>query len=177
MIQNTNIKGINICGIRQVLSQYIDDTDVFTVYDRESLTEIIAVFQDFTKNTGLKVNYHKTTVYRIGRIKDSICKMDLPLQMKWSNEALNVLGVMVAGADVQQENYMSVLKKAEAITKLWRTRNLILQGRIMVANTLIGSLFVYKMQVLNNMDAKYINHANYYKGSYGMLEGQSLNIK
>ena len=64
---NNRIKGIEINNNNEVLSQFADDTGIFSLYDLDSLQAILNTFQDFTSSTGLKVNFDKSVIYPIGK--------------------------------------------------------------------------------------------------------------
>ncbi len=68
---NDNIKGIKVQGKEIKLSQYADDTNIFSLFDANSLNNIISTLDYVHQNTGLKVNYDKTSIYRIGSLKHS----------------------------------------------------------------------------------------------------------
>ena len=48
-----------------------------------------------------------------------------------------------------------LIHKAENILKLWKHRQLSLMGKILLINTLVGSLFVYVMQVSEEPDTEF----------------------
>ena len=54
-------------------------------------------------------------------------------------------------------NYEGLVSKIEEILNTWSNRNISLIGKINIVNTLCGSLFVYKMQVLPNIKPNLIN--------------------
>ena len=57
---NRNIKGINLGHkIRNILSQFANDTSLFVHFDKVSVEEVINTFQDIETNTGLKMSYEK----------------------------------------------------------------------------------------------------------------------
>ena len=145
------MQGLDVQGQRYTISQYVDDTDIFSVYMKASLQAIINCLKEFYVNTGLKVNFEKSTVFRAGNCNNLPNRLPVDTNLKWAEDKLNVLGVLVALSDVIVENYQSTLKKAEALMKVWKARRLSLLGKVNVANTLITSLFVYKMQVLDVM--------------------------
>ena len=64
---NDRIHGININGIRNLLSQFADDTSAFLKYDRLEIEEFTHELYRVEMLMGLKVSYEKTTVYRLGR--------------------------------------------------------------------------------------------------------------
>ena len=66
----------------------------------------------------------------------------------WSNNDINVLGVTIAQNNIIEKNYIGIQGKINKILNAWYNRGLSLIGKIQVVNTLIASLFVYKMMVL-----------------------------
>ena len=158
-ISNQRIKGININGYIEVISQFADDTGIFSLFQTDSLQAIINDFEEFYQNTGLKVNYDKTTIFRIGALKNSQQKLAVSKTFKCLNDQIDTLGLMIVTEDINNMNFKTTSERAENLLKLWRMRDLSLFGRINVINTLIGSLFIYKMHVLpllsNNFIAKF----------------------
>ena len=86
----------------------------------DSLQAIIKIFQNFTLNTGLKVNFEKSVIFRIGAIKNGTCKMNVSENFKWSNKEINSLGIKVMTDDMTRNNYMTVIQKAENVLKVWK---------------------------------------------------------
>ena len=64
---NKNIKGITIGKNEYKLSQYADDTSAILDGSEKSLTETLTELSNFSKYSGLKVNFDKTQVVWIGR--------------------------------------------------------------------------------------------------------------
>ena len=56
---DNNIKGLNIDGVKQVISLYADDTALFLLGDAVSFNECLSVFQQFKTVSGLKMNMEK----------------------------------------------------------------------------------------------------------------------
>ena len=74
----------------------------------------------------------------------------------WTNDSINILGVWVGDHDILRKNYQPLVEKSKCILDTWSKRNLSLFGKINVVNTLIGSLFVYKMMVLPTIPPKIV---------------------
>ena len=72
-------------------------------------------------------------------------------QVAWSNEDINVLGVIIAHEDLVEKNYQTITQKVKSTLNAWYNRGLTLIGKVQVINTLVASLFVYKMMVLPNI--------------------------
>ena len=69
------IKGVYVKDIRQFLNQYADDMDICLAYDQRSLERVLNHINIFQKSTGFKLNYDKTTVYRVGSLAKSAAKL------------------------------------------------------------------------------------------------------
>ena len=89
-----------------------------------------------------------TSLYRIGSLRFSDAQMYGIDQYKWTNKDISVLGVTISHQDLVEKNYETIIQKASNITHAWQNRGLSLIGKIQVLNTLVASLFVYKMMVL-----------------------------
>ena len=116
----------------------------------------------FEKKSGFLINYEKTTLYRFSSIKKTQVKYFTRKQVTWTNDGINILGVEV-NTDKQkmlEKNYDPLLLKSNLILKSWGNRGLSLLGKISVINTLIASLYVYKMSVLLILPEKYVKSFN-----------------
>ena len=63
---NSEIQGVQVYDIMALISQFADDTTLFLKYDKITLEAVTKTLQLIETNTGLKVNYDKTSLYRIG---------------------------------------------------------------------------------------------------------------
>ena len=150
---NKKIKGIPVKEIINLINQYADDMDIASLYDQTSLDEICNELEFFHEQTGFTVNYDKTKLYRIGLLKNSSAKLVTQKEIAWTNEPINILGIWVSHNpdQVLKINYLPLIQKAKEILESWTHRNLSLFGKINVINTLVGSTFVYRLTVLENM--------------------------
>lgn len=69
---------------------------MFLQYDQQCLNAVFKVFDHLEENIGFKINYDKTTIYRIGSLAGTDTKLYTDKQVKWTNEPINVLGVFVS---------------------------------------------------------------------------------
>lgn len=154
----TTIKGIKMNDVEVLLSQFADDTDLFLEYNEVVLNEVLITLDKVESSLGLKVNYNKTTVYRMGSIANTNAKLYTIRPLAWTNKPVNVLGVVVSNdMNVQDLNYQGIINRIDSILALWTRRNLTLSGKIVLINSLIASLFVYKMQVLPIISDTFVN--------------------
>ncbi len=134
MRKNTQIKGIQLNNYEYKLTQYADDTNIFTLFETNSLKSIIDMFAILQKQTGLKVNYEKTNIYRIGSLRHSSAKLYTQKTFKWVTNPITVLGTYISNdpAEVLELNYNAILNKIVKITELWGNRELSLIGKLLL---------------------------------------------
>ena len=77
-------------------------------------------------------------------------------QFIWSNKDINVLGVTVAHEDILEKNFEVLIEKSKKTLKAWFNRGLSLLGKVQVINSLVSSLFVYKMMVMPKIPKKVV---------------------
>ena len=148
--QNARIKGVKI-GLEEILlSLFADDLCLLMQYNQNSWEATTNEFKRFEEMTGMVINYGKSTVYRIGSLKDSEAKFYTQNRLNWSNEPILVLGIHISTDRKQMldMNFSPLLQKAQATLQLWKRRGLSLFGKIQIVNSLIASLFVYRLAVL-----------------------------
>ena len=144
---NPMIKGIKVGEMEYLISQFADDMDLYLSYDRICFNEVIRTFDLIEQSTGLKVSYDKTTVYRIGSIANTNAKIYTSKQFKWANDYIETLGVNVSNdKNLLSANFNKIITKMKAVAGIWYYRQLTLTGKVLLINSLLGSLFVYKMQ-------------------------------
>ena len=159
LCKNTKIQSISINGIKCLLSQFVDDLSLFLKLDKTSWQEVLETFDSFYKNSGLKVNYDKTMVYRMGSIRNTNAKFYSSRKIVWTNEPMNILGVWVTDNEelCNELNYSSIIEKCKTLIKMWQNRGLSIMGKTMVINSLIVSRFVYRLMVLRKMPKQYLS--------------------
>ena len=151
---NPKIVGINLndnskSEVRHVITQFADDTGLFLMYSEDCLNAVIDTLAYVEKNTGLKVSYDKTCIYRIGSLKKNCAQIHTTKQLKWSDGDIEMLGVTIAYEYVQSnKQFDPCIDKMQAVADNRTNRNLTLTGKIIVINTLMCSIFAYKMAVL-----------------------------
>ena len=161
--ENPNINGIQIGNFDKILGQFADDLDMYLPHKTSMLNKAMYELDKFQKNSGFKINYNKTTIYRIGSLKKSDAKIYTQPMLTWSNEPPNILGVFIttdSKETLTKINYDPIIQKMEAVLKQWSGRYLSIQRRITIVNTLVASLFVYKMSVLPTIPYRYIEKLN-----------------
>ena len=144
---NAKIEGIDIGNKNYKILQYADDTQLFTKFKAESINAILKTFGDFTKVSGLKINFDKSEVLRIGQIKNSNLKIKTDLELKWTNEPLKVLEILVSPNlnEIWDKNITPIIEKINSIIKIWGQRKLTLFGKTTVIKSLLESQLIYRL--------------------------------
>ena len=137
---NKDIKGITIEGVEYKLSQYADDTTIFTDGSPSSLDGIIRILDYFATLSGLKINPSKTKMIWIGSKKFSKDVFHHSRwKFEWNNKTFNLLGVefTINLSDMLEINYKYKVEEIKRIMKHWEKRNLTPFGRLTVIKTLL----------------------------------------
>ena len=150
---NSKIEGLPVADMIYLLSQYADDFDTFSKPKKESITALFQTLSEFQGIYGFSINYDKTTIYRIGSIRHTNAKCYTKNEVTWANNTINILGVHITYNEREQMeiNYTPLIHKARGILATWKRRKLSLMGKVQIVNTLVASLFVYKMTVLRRI--------------------------
>ena len=144
-----------------VISQFADDTLLFLAYEENTLCETINTLAHVEEHTGLKILYDKTTIYRVGSIKNTNAKFITGRNLCWSDDDIETLGVSITNGVTQKTSvYDKCIDKLEAVADTWYHRQFSLAGKVLIVNTLMGSIFVYKMTVFPDLSSKQLERIN-----------------
>ena len=154
---NPEIKGVKIGNLEYLISQFADDTDLYLHFDQNTFDATFEVLTGIETNTGLRISYDKTTIYRIGSLAGTDAKLFTQKKIKWENCKINTLGVDLYNDSLERDqNIRDVINRMKSVSKMWYYRNMTLIGKVVVVNSLMSSLFVYKMQILPVLDPQLI---------------------
>ena len=92
--KDTKIEGIKIDRKELKIKQYADDTQIFIQYSSNSLIELVNTFVEYSNICGLKINFDKTEVMRIGSIKHSSCIIETQPILKWTKDQVKYWGLI-----------------------------------------------------------------------------------
>lgn len=155
---NDRIKGITIRDIEYKIAQFADDLTMFLQFDKVTLMETSRLFDELESYTGLKVNYDKTSVYHIGSLRNSNARLYTGKPFVWTNEPIVILGGTITPDqnELQLLNFAPVFEKMQTICQVWQKRKLSLTGKVIIVNSLIGSMLVHKLTVLPCLQQMYV---------------------
>ena len=160
-ILKEKLQGLSIHGIRNVLSQFADDTSIFLTFEHLEINTFCQTMRHVEANTGLKISYEKTSLYRVGSLVGSNAQMYTSKQLNWTDVNISTLGIEIStDGTIVSHNFDVIIEKMRSVMDNWYNRSLSLMGKIMIINTLMGSLFVYKMIALLNMSQNQVKTMN-----------------
>ena len=148
---NPYIKGIKMTetAAEHVISQFADDTGLFLTYTEKCINEALQTLALLESNTGLQISYEKTCIFRIGSLRNMNAKCYTIKPIQWSDGDIPLLGMTIQNQEHQNTNELNVIiNKLHVVSKSWQNRSLTLMGKTLLVNTLMSSLYVYKMSVL-----------------------------
>lgn len=154
--QNKEIKGIVINNKCKKASQFADDLWNAIQAELSSFQELIHEYDEFEAFSGLKINYNKTEVLRIGSLRGSNARFYTEKPLHWSDGSIKILGIKISAEmnKIADENYQTALNKVKQIKNVWSARQLSVIGKIQIVNSLLNSQFIYKLQVLPTPKAR-----------------------
>ena len=136
-----------------LLAQFADDTQFF-LESRKSLENAIHILSQLETNIGLQVNYEKSSIICIGNAQKFECNQNF----LWNPGEVNVLGIDIY--EPPESCYNKILDKAKSVLHSWKNHMLTLIGKVLITNSLVGSLFVYQMQVQTNPPKNFYKQFN-----------------
>ena len=155
---NSKIKGAKIADVEHVISQFADDSSLFLEYSEECLNAAIQTLQVIEEQIGLTISYEKTCVYRVGSLQYSEAKLYTSKNLAWSDNDLEMLGITITnGPQQNNKSFDPTIKKFKATADTWMNRQLSITGKVLVINSLLASLFTYKMSTLPQMSTQQVS--------------------
>lgn len=172
--ESPELKGIKIGNELEIfLSLFADDlSSILDMSDPQALQVFFDILDRFAVATGLRINYEKTTIYRLGSLQKTKAAYFTNLKLHWTNDSFHFLGVNLAVSQEElfSHNFPALLIKTQRICGAWKDRGLTILGKVCVINALIASLFVYKLSVLPDLpDFLSRNTIKLYLTFYGMV--------
>ena len=148
--QNKDIHGLTFFDHTFLYTVYADDTTFF-LKDKESVKKVMNVFDTFSIYSGLKPNRSKCEIAGISVLKGvsmELCGMEC---IDLTKNSVKILGIHFSyNKKIEnEENFIKLIKKIENVLKIWRIRNLTVQGKITIFKTLAISKVIHLALVTN----------------------------
>ena len=147
---NQNIKGIEIKGKEYKTSQYADDTSAFLKATEENLRYSLETLTWFYQKSGLKINFSKSKVIKIGPIREMDRRFCRENDFDWVS-TFTALWIDYDVNNIRNITIKNIGNKIESMRKLiqlWMYRNITPIGIICIAKSLILSKITHVLQAL-----------------------------
>ena len=144
------------------ISQYADDTIIFTDGSERSLNGAVEELTNFSAYSGLKINWEKTSCLPLGSLippesNDNVGEK----RLKWVDE-IKILGVHFR-RDISNITDLNLEKKFATLEQeiaQWKRRHLTPLGKITVIKSSLLSKLVHLFTALPNPSENYVKKLN-----------------
>ena len=147
---SNKINGIKVENKKFTLSQFADDTQLMLDGTQQSLDEAIKLLETFEKISGLKVNFEKSEIIKMGTCKDT--EYHLKKQVKITTDHFKVLGITIPvdgnSNKLIELNYTPAFSRIRKIINTWSNKKLTLFGKTVIIKTLILPQLLYQLSNL-----------------------------
>jgi hypothetical protein len=127
---------------------FADDSTTFTYCEYSDLLTLKEILEQFAGLSGLKCNFEKTTVIRIGNVVDPIDPNILNLGFDFSNSCKLLGFVIQNNGDLLESNLDFLKKKTTSTINFWKIFPLSLSGKITIINSVVYPVLNYYLTVL-----------------------------
>ena len=161
MIRNDEqIKGITINEHEYKLLQYADDTALLLDGQENSLRRALSLIDQFSKYSGLKPNYSKTSCIRIGAFRYSDVQYCNEYNIQWTDSNFTFLGIdfTVDLIDMTDLNIDKTMNEISTVIKHWNRRIISTLGRITVLKTILLPKLIHIFMSLPDPSVAKIKH-------------------
>ena len=125
--------------------QYADDTLILSKGDVASMVTLKRILDDFSTATGLTINFHKSTFVPMN-VDDAVAsEMAETLGCSVSSFPQTYLGLPLSPHKLRFADYQPLLDSFDRYLAGWKARLLSTGGRIVLVNSVLGSLPIYYM--------------------------------
>ena len=158
-----NIKGITISSKEiKKLSLFVYDATFLIDGSEPSFNALIKTIDEFSHNSGLKLNVKKSTILRAGCLRNTeiiYCKMK---KITWTSIQASALGIIFTNnkASRPKLNFDHKLEELYACLNSWRKHKLSLLGKIMVIKTFALPKIIYPLTVLESPPDNILSNLN-----------------
>ena len=116
-----SIRGLYTGPFENKISQYADDTNFPLQPTVDCFNTLVDVLNRFSSISGLKPNYEKCKVLRIGSLKNSRFRIDTEYPFEWTDGSVGDLGVHIPPdlTHIVDVNFNPRSEKARKILQLW----------------------------------------------------------
>lgn len=133
-------------GIR--ISMYADDAALFLALRQNEVSALAELLTFFGEATGLKTNFHKSTVVPIHCAVLNMATILGQLPTKQSHFPIKYLGLPLTTARLRRSDFQTLVDKTVARLNGWNGRNLSHAGRLTLVQSVLTPQVIYFLSAL-----------------------------
>ena len=151
-----SLRGISIIDTnvnREIkVSLYADDTTLLLPGNETALRKALQIIDKFRVCSGLKLNFSKCKLLRIGALKNSNLMFCSDYDLQWTNQPVPALGMVFSNnmKEIICLYYEPQMKRIQNLLNIWQQRNLSLIGKTTIIKTLAPPKLVFLFTSLPN---------------------------
>jgi hypothetical protein len=151
---------------------FADDSTTCTYFEYEDLLCLKNILIEFSGISGLKCNFDKTSIMRIGNLDGEVDRRILDLGFEIVDDC-KLLGFKFLNREsLANSNALQLIEKIRNTIRFWTPLNLSVAGKITIAKTLILPLFIYYGTIINFSQ----QHIEEIEGSIERFVTRGINI-
>ena len=159
IVQSNKLAGIRLnTDVEARISQYVDDTILFLDGSERSLIGVVEELSTFSAQSGLKLNWEKTSCSSLGSLYPPTCAENyLVNKIQWVEE-IKILGLYFKRSlhNITENNLQRKIRNLECEIAQWNRRYITPLGKITVIKSLLLSTLVHLFITLPNPSQTYI---------------------
>uniref|UniRef100_A0A251VGE6 Putative reverse transcriptase domain, Reverse transcriptase zinc-binding domain protein n=1 Tax=Helianthus annuus TaxID=4232 RepID=A0A251VGE6_HELAN len=140
---------------------YADYALILGEWDRDNVTNVARCLRIFYLCSGLKINLHKSNLYRLGVENGDIKDMANVIGCNTGNIPLSYLGITVGANMNRINNWDPIVEVFDKRLSVWKAKTMFIGGRLTFINSVLESLPIYYFSfykalvgIIKNLEAK-----------------------
>ena len=173
---NPNIDGLEFFQNKILYTAYADETTFF-LKKKKSVKEVLNTFNEFSLFSSLKPNLSKCEIAGVGVLKGVKLGLCVMKCINLKDETIKILGVHFSYNESKEneESFKKHIIKIENVLRMWKMRNLTIEGRITIFKTLAISKIVH-LAFVKHVPKYFIEHKELMQKKF-IWNDTSLKIK
>lgn len=127
--------------------QFADDTLVFCKASLEEVQVVKKLLEDFEEISGLKINFHKTSLCGVGVPEDNLQIFADTMGCQMHKLPIKYLGMPLGANPKRKSTWKPILDRFKSKLASWKRRYLSIGGRIVLIKSVLSSLPIFYMSL------------------------------
>jgi exonuclease III len=128
---------------------FADDSTTCTLFRYEDLWSLKNILEKFSKLSGLKCNFEKTSIMRVGNLEGDTDPRILELGFEIVDECKLLGYIIEQNGNLTSKNGQKTLEKVQKTINFWKIFNLSVSGKITIVKSTVLPLIIYYVTILN----------------------------